>query len=137
MPDFEIKNTVSLLSKALKRKRESLALSLQDVEDLVGIHRSTLSRIEREIGNPDADTIAILANWLNIPLARLYHDDLSVITKLTKPVPEIIDEHLQNDESLGSEGKSFLSAFFKQTYQQFLIIEKNRKKGGRNALTPL
>jgi transcriptional regulator with XRE-family HTH domain len=53
----------SELGNAVKRRRESLDLSLRDVADETGVSASTLSRIENGTGKPDADNIARLAAW--------------------------------------------------------------------------
>jgi len=59
------------LGKAIKRRREELKLSLRDVGDLTEVSASTLSRIENGTGRPDADNIARLTQWLNMPVDRL------------------------------------------------------------------
>lgn len=135
---FDISSLCQQLGTALKRKRESLGLSLAEVKEETGVGTSTLSRIERGVGAPDADNIARLAEWLEIPSERLFRDDLSKVITLDKPLPDIVVEHLNRDENLTAEAKDFLSTFFTQTYKQFLKIEKSRKTGGKtNAFTPL
>jgi transcriptional regulator with XRE-family HTH domain len=59
------------LGQAIKRRREELNLSLRDVGDLTDVSASTLSRIENGTGRPDADNIARLTQWLDIPVDRL------------------------------------------------------------------
>src|SRR5437763_2730076 len=59
------------LGKAIKRRREELKLSLRDVADVTDVSASTLSRIENGTGRPDADNIARLTQWLDIPVDRL------------------------------------------------------------------
>lgn len=137
MNEFNIKNVVQQLAAPLQRKRENLGLSLSDVGKLIGVGSSTLSRIERNVGKPDAETIAAVANWLEIPLDRIYREDLSTLISLNKSLPVIVTEQLQKDENLTPEAKNFLSKFFSHTYQQFLIVEKKRKSGGNNAPTSL
>src|SRR5919197_4968555 len=63
-------NTVEL-GRAIRRKREELGLSLRDVADETGVSASTLSRIENGTGKPDADNIARLTAWLNMPMERV------------------------------------------------------------------
>ncbi|MBK9768752.1 MAG: helix-turn-helix transcriptional regulator [Chloracidobacterium sp.] len=71
-------NTVEL-GRAIKRHREELKLSLRDVADLTEVSASTLSRIENGTGRPDADNIARLTQWLDMPVDRLMrHADESV-----------------------------------------------------------
>ena len=59
------------LGRAIKRRREELELSLRDVADLTEVSASTLSRIENGTGRPDADNIARLTQWLDMPVDRL------------------------------------------------------------------
>jgi ribosome-binding protein aMBF1 (putative translation factor) len=56
------------LGRAVKRRREELGLSLRDVAAETGVSASTLSRIENGTGKPDADNIARLTNWLDVPM---------------------------------------------------------------------
>jgi len=59
------------LGQAIKRRREELSLSLRDVADVTGVSASTLSRIENGTGKPDADNIARLTGWLDMPIDRV------------------------------------------------------------------
>ncbi|HET6862153.1 MAG TPA: helix-turn-helix transcriptional regulator, partial [Pyrinomonadaceae bacterium] len=59
------------LGRSVKRKREQLSLSLRDVADVTGVSASTLSRIENGTGKPDADNIARLTSWLDVPMERI------------------------------------------------------------------
>ena len=61
------------LGRAIKRHREELKMSLRDVADEIGVSASTLSRIENGTGKPDADNIARLASWLDMPIERVMH----------------------------------------------------------------
>src|SRR5205814_9330519 len=63
-------NTVEL-GRAIRRKREELGLSLRDVADETSVSASTLSRIENGTGKPDADNIARLTAWLDVPMERI------------------------------------------------------------------
>src|SRR6187397_1695203 len=59
------------LGRAIKRRREELGLSLRDVADVTLVSASTLSRIENGTGRPDADNIARLTGWLDMPIDRV------------------------------------------------------------------
>src|SRR5881398_701980 len=59
------------LGRAVKRRREQLGLSLRDVAQKTGVSASTLSRIENGTGKPDADNIARLTSWLDVPMERI------------------------------------------------------------------
>ena len=59
------------LGSAIRRRREQQGMSLRDLADETGVSASTLSRIENGTGKPDADNIARLTNWLDMPLERI------------------------------------------------------------------
>jgi transcriptional regulator with XRE-family HTH domain len=59
------------LGRAIKRRREELGLSLRDVASETSVSASTLSRIENGTGKPDADNIARLTTWLDVPMERI------------------------------------------------------------------
>src|SRR5258708_12064444 len=61
------------LGSAVRRRREQQGLSLRDVAEQTGVSASTLSRIENGTGKPDADNIARLASWLDMPIERVMH----------------------------------------------------------------
>ena len=71
------------LGKAIKRRREELKLSLRDVGDLTEVSASTLSRIENGTGRPDADNIARLTQWLNMPVDRLMKHSAETVEPVT------------------------------------------------------
>src|SRR6185437_15458988 len=92
------------LGRAVRRRREELGLSLRDVADKTSVSASTLSRIENGTGKPDADNIARLTAWLEVPVERILsvrpaHDDAApaVVYYPQEPVPEIVEAHLRAD----------------------------------------
>jgi transcriptional regulator with XRE-family HTH domain len=111
------------LGRAIKRHRDEAKLSLRDVGDLTGVSASTLSRIENGTGRPDADNIARLTQWLDIPVDRLIrHDDESVEPVVYYPheaTPEIVEAHLRADRKLTPETAEALSELFRVAYTQF------------------
>ncbi len=115
-------NTVEL-GRAIKRHREELKLSLRDVADQTEVSASTLSRIENGTGRPDADNIARLTQWLDMPVDRLMrHNDESVEPVIYYPheaTPEIVEAHLRADKKLTPETAEALSELFRVAYQQF------------------
>src|SRR5687767_15073907 len=120
-------NTVEL-GRAIKRRREELGLSLRDVADVTNVSASTLSRIENGTGRPDADNIARLTQWLDMPVDRLMtkHTGDSVEPVIYYPheaTPEIIEAHLRADRNLTPETANALSELFRVAYEQF----SNRK----------
>src|SRR5256714_13999671 len=118
-------NTIEL-GRAIRRKREEQGLSLRDVADETGVSASTLSRIENGTGKPDADNIARLAGWLDMPIERVMHqnhasgaDPAPVVYYPRESTPEIVAAHLRADRHLAPETAKALSELFRVAYAQF------------------
>ena len=114
------------LGRAVRRRREELGLSLRDVADKTSVSASTLSRIENGTGKPDADNIARLTAWLEVPVERILsgrpvQDDAApaVVYYPQEPVPEIVEAHLRADRNLTPETAAALSELFRVAYNQF------------------
>jgi transcriptional regulator with XRE-family HTH domain len=114
------------LGRAIRRRREELGLSLRDVAAETAVSASTLSRIENGTGKPDADNIARLTAWLDVPMERILSGRHS-LTESTKavvyypqePTPEIVEAHLRADRNLTPETAAALSELFRVAYNQF------------------
>lgn len=117
-------NTIEL-GRAIKRRREELGLSLRDVADVTNVSASTLSRIENGTGKPDADNIARLTNWLDMPVDRVMKKSGNegevepVIYYPHEATPEIVEAHLRADRNLTPETAKALSELFRVAYSQF------------------
>ena len=114
------------LGSAVRRRREQQSLSLRDVADQTGVSASTLSRIENGTGKPDADNIARLASWLDMPIERVMHhgqrnasDPKPVVYYPHESTPEIVEAHLRADRQLSPETAKALSELFRVAYKQF------------------
>lgn len=119
------------LGRAIKRRREELKLSLRDVADVTDVSASTLSRIENGTGRPDADNIARLTQWLDMPVDRLMKkhsgDEVEpVIYYPHESVPEIVEAHLRADVHLTAETANALSELFRVAYKQFSKSDSNK-----------
>ena len=116
-------NTIEL-GRAIKRRREELKLSLRDVADVTNVSASTLSRIENGTGKPDADNIARLTNWLDMPVDRVMknrnqEEVEAVVYYPHEATPEIVEAHLRADKNLSPETAKALSELFRVAYSQF------------------
>ncbi len=117
-------NTIEL-GRAIKRRREELGLSLRDVADVTAVSASTLSRIENGTGKPDADNIARLTSWLDMPVDRVMrkHGGESEVEAVVyyphEATPEIVEAHLRADKNLTPETANALSELFRVAYSQF------------------
>ncbi len=114
------------LGRAIKRRREELEMSLRDVADATEVSASTLSRIENGTGKPDADNIARLTGWLDMPIDRVMnknqHDNEAIDAVVYYPheaTPEIVEAHLRADKNLTPETAKALSELFRVAYTQF------------------
>lgn len=114
------------LGEAIRRRREEKELSLRDVADETGVSASTLSRIENGTGKPDADNIARLTAWLDMPIERVMHhgnrgpgDPKPVVYFPHESTPEVVEAHLRADRHLTPETAKALSELFRVAYAQF------------------
>jgi transcriptional regulator with XRE-family HTH domain len=114
------------LGRAIKRKREEMGLSLRDVATETQVSASTLSRIENGTGKPDADNIARLTTWLNMPVDRVMkrnggNDGAAepVIYYPHESTPSIIEAHLRADRNLTPDTARALAEMFRVAYTQF------------------
>lgn len=124
----------SELGIAVRRRREEQGRSLRDVADITGVSASTLSRIENGTGKPDADNIARLASWLEMPIERVMHhghraasDPKPVVYYPHESTPEIVEAHLRADKHLTPQTAKALSELFRVAYAQFSQSPTKRK----------
>ncbi|MEZ5347305.1 MAG: helix-turn-helix transcriptional regulator [Pyrinomonadaceae bacterium] len=120
------------LGRAIKRRREELGLSLRDVADKTEVSASTLSRIENGTGKPDADNIARLTSWLDMPIDRVMKKQVNkkgvepVVYYPHEATPEIVEAHLRADKNLSPDTAKALSELFRVAYSQFSGSEKKK-----------
>src|SRR5436190_2336018 len=114
------------LGNAVRRRREQEGLSLRDVAEETEVSASTLSRIENGTGKPDADNMARLAAWLDMPIERVMHpgsrsaaDPKPVVYYPHESTPEIGEAHLRPHRHLTPETAKALSELFRVAYAQF------------------
>ena len=126
------------LGRAIRRRRDDLGLSLRDVATETSVSASTLSRIENGTGKPDADNIARLTSWLDVPMERILsgrHASQADAAKAVvyypqEPTPQIVEAHLRADKNLTPDTAAALSELFRVAYNQFSRndAEKTGKK---------
>ena len=59
-------------SQKIQIERVKKKLSQEKLAELAGVHRTTISAIEREIMSPSLETICRIANALNITLLEIF-----------------------------------------------------------------
>ncbi len=117
-------NTMEL-GRAIKRRREELGISLRAVADITNVSASTLSRIENGTGKPDADNIARLTSWLDMPVDRVLNrsNDANSVEPVVyyphEPTTDIVEAHLRADKNLSPETAKALSDLFRVAYSEF------------------
>src|SRR4029079_3623429 len=126
------------LGRAVRLRREELGLSLRDVAAKTSVSASTLSRIENGTGKPDADNIARLTAWLDVPMERILsgrdpqaEESKAVVYYPEEPTPEIVEAHLRADRNLTPETAAALSELFRVAYTQFSKGDKSSRKRRR------
>lgn len=114
------------LGKNLAICRASTGESLDDIADMTGVSKSTLSRIERGKGQPDFRVVAAIMDYLNIPIGRVIGGSKEdpVVYYPTEPTPDIVRAHLMNDKTLTPSRAEALSELFRIAYQQFSNAER-------------
>lgn len=63
------------LARNVRRWRSQRNLSISALARRSAVAKSTLSELERGIGNPGVDTVWAIANALDVPFAALFDDD--------------------------------------------------------------
>lgn len=116
---------VAELGRAVRRERERRKMGLRAVADVTGVSASTLSRIENETCQPDADNIARLTKWLKMPVERIMGgqtkkgENQPVIYFPQEATPDIVEVHLRADKNLSPESAAALAELFRVAYTQF------------------
>jgi transcriptional regulator with XRE-family HTH domain len=125
---------VAELGHYIRRKRETDRLSLRAVAKQTQVSASTLSRIENGTGTPDAQTLARLAKWLNLPFERVIGLQAPAETPIVyfpqESLPDIVEAHLRADRKLNPETARALSDLFRVAYTQFSINSTTHKNNG-------
>ncbi|MFA6401364.1 MAG: helix-turn-helix transcriptional regulator [Salinivirgaceae bacterium] len=56
------------LGKLIKQRRNVLGLTIRDLADLAGMSKTSISQIERGIGNPTFEVLQNIFEYLNLEL---------------------------------------------------------------------
>ena len=122
------------LGRVMRRRRDEQGLSLRDLASRTGVSASTLSRIENGSGMPDAENIARLTAWLEMPIERIMGGNEQaesaspVIYYPHESTPEIVEAHLRADRRLTPETAQALSELFRVAYAQFSRTARSDRK---------
>jgi transcriptional regulator with XRE-family HTH domain len=132
--------SVSDMAAMLYRWRKASELTLEQTGEKIGVSAATLSRLERqrnqstsdETGKasfvPDVRTLAAVARWLGVSLARVAGlngtEMPAAQQENNKSVPEEVEAHLRADRNLDDESALALSKMFRMAYEQFTRISQ-------------
>ena len=56
------------LGKQIKHRRKVLGLTIRDLADLAGMSKTTISQIERGVGNPTFEILQNIFEYLNLEI---------------------------------------------------------------------
>ena len=56
------------LGKLIKQRRKVLGLTIRDLVDLTGMSKTTISQIERGVGNPTFEVLQNIFEYLNLEI---------------------------------------------------------------------
>lgn len=117
-------SALARISALVKAKRREKKLGLRAAALECGLSPSTLSRLERGAAStlPDADTLAKLADWLDVSVGFLLlepdkenmNDEGPELT-----TPEVVKVHLRADKNLSPKTAEALAEMFRILYEQF------------------
>jgi DNA-binding XRE family transcriptional regulator len=109
------------LGEALRRRRQELNVSLDVVALATGVSKSTLSRLERSLRQPDTWVVARITKWLDTPADRFLNKDdgQPVIYYPHEGTPAIVRAHLERDPNLTPKTAKALAELFDVAYRQF------------------
>ncbi|MCG0277335.1 MAG: helix-turn-helix domain-containing protein [Thermanaeromonas sp.] len=80
-----------MLGQRLRFYRQRRHLTLKDVEEMTGLHATTISGYERGIRKPSYDVLRLLAEVYEVPVAYLLLDEKELSEVIPKEVTETVD----------------------------------------------
>lgn len=117
-------SVTKILSEAIVSHRRANKLSYAKMQSLCGVERSTIWKIEKGQKKIEADTICRLAMYLNIPIESVIQNAHGAPISYfpTKPMPDIVAEFLDKDETLSPIGRKVLDSVFRAAYSEYAAI---------------
>jgi transcriptional regulator with XRE-family HTH domain len=71
-PKQKLPSARSLLAANVLKLRTGLGISQEKMAEMAGFHRTYVSQIERQAANASLDNVQKLADFLKVPIARLF-----------------------------------------------------------------
>lgn len=69
---IDVGNLRKNLAKKIKIERVKLEISQEELAERANLHRTTLSKIERSLMSPSIETLAMIANALDLTMGELF-----------------------------------------------------------------
>ena len=128
---MDYKSALARISALLKAKRKEKNIGLRAVAQECGVSASTLSRLERGVASslPDADTLAKLADWLDVSIGFLLSEQAKEGDENEPELTtvEIVEVSLRADKNLSPETAEALAEMFRLLYEQFSRNQRDQE----------
>ncbi len=94
-------NITALIGKRIKILRLERGLTQRDIEEVTGVSRSHISKIESgKVANPGLDTLEKIAKALKVSISFLFHFDERTLKKRVQAIEKRKKEHKKEMELL-------------------------------------
>lgn len=115
------------------KRRELGDIGLRDAADAADLSPSTLSRLERGVGEslPDTETLTKLAKWIGMSVEDLLREPGRPRGRVKAPeltVPETVRVHLRADKNLAPATAESLAEMFKLLYGELTRKHKGQAR---------
>lgn len=97
-----------LIGSRLRQLREQKGMSQGDVEDVTGLMRCYISRVENGHTVPSLETLERFAGALDVPLYRLFYSEDSPLSTPNLTPRKTLEELAEGDDKTGSEARYLL-----------------------------
>jgi len=113
----------------VRRRRDSLELTQEQLAGIIGVSRSSIANIERGQQHAPVHLLLALAEALNVEMGDLLptHEQLQALIKQSRDVPKLV--------SIGGEG-SLMTAEVVQLVGEFLTNEPDPVRARRRPRSP-
>ena len=110
-----------IFDKKLKELRKRKGISQDELADLIGVHKSHVSRYERGLASPSIEVAQKIAAVLDVSIDELVSDEITVSSK-DKELAKLFEKIATFDEQKKLIVKELLSAFVFKTEIQGKLV---------------
>lgn len=131
------RHTVTINTGELRKKREELGFSLQELAELIGMSKKSLYEIENRRVNPTTETVRKLEDALRIELKSTYEPEKTKNPTYLKPKNEFQSKVSKEFSRIGIDNSSVYSAPFeiigKEKFSLITTLSKNTDRIKKDA----